>query len=123
MSKSVKYSRNDEITDAYFEILNKHLHDIVEGRVVKMLELSEIARAMYISPQHLSDTIKLTKGYAPCYFYDEKILIEAKKMLAETELPIAEIARILTYDPSNFSKFFKRKLKETPGQYRERIKK
>ncbi len=44
-------------------------------------------------------------------------------MLSETDKSIAEIAKTLTYDPSNFSKFFKKIVGQTPGQFRKKSKK
>ncbi|MNL87134.1 Helix-turn-helix domain protein [compost metagenome] len=42
-------------------------------------------------------------------------------MLAEMDYPAAEIARKLSYDSSNFTKFYKKHAGMTPGQYRQRI--
>jgi AraC family transcriptional regulator of adaptative response / methylphosphotriester-DNA alkyltransferase methyltransferase len=42
--------------------------------------------------------------------------------MLETSLSIAEIARKLTYDPSNFSKFFKKYVGMSPGQFRKNQK-
>ncbi|WP_425549806.1 helix-turn-helix domain-containing protein [Chryseobacterium ginsenosidimutans] len=47
----------------------------------------------------------------------------SKKMLMNTNLSIAVIAKKLTYDPSNFSKFFKNWTSQTPGQFRKEHKK
>jgi AraC-like DNA-binding protein len=44
-------------------------------------------------------------------------------MLLETEKSVSEIAKILTYDPSNFSKFFKKFVGQTPGKFRKENKK
>lgn len=67
----------------------------------------------------MSNTIKLATGKHPCYFYEEKILAIAKGMLETNEKSIGAIARLLTYDPSNFTKFFKEYTGITPKQYRE----
>jgi AraC-like DNA-binding protein len=45
----------------------------------------------------------------------------AKNMLKDTSISIAAIAAQLTFDPSNFTKFFKRFEGVTPKQYREEI--
>lgn len=115
--KSLK--RSTEITRDYFAFLDRHLSDITEGKTTEMLKLNEIADALFLSHKHLTYTIQQTMGHHPCYFYDLKIIEMAKKMLLNTNLPIAEIARKLTYDPSNFSKFFKKFTGQTPGQYRK----
>lgn len=123
MNDKKKIGRNDEITAEYFSLLERHLADLVAGRATEMLQLGEIARELHVSARHLSDTIRLTMGQHPCFFYDRKILDEAKKLLTGTDLPVAEIARMLTYDPSNFSKFFKKYNSITPAQFRIQQKK
>lgn len=87
------------------------------------MEINQIANALFISHKHLTDTVQKETGSHPCHFYDLKILDEAKKMLLETDKTISEIAKILTYDPSNFSKFFKKIIGQTPGQFRKENKK
>lgn len=115
-------NRSEEITIAYFAFLDQHIVDVVDGRVSDFMGINQIAQALYISHTHLTDTIQKTKGEHPCYFYDLKIVEQAKKMLRETDQSIAEIAKILTYDPSNFSKFFKKFVGQTPQQWRIKVK-
>ncbi len=85
------------------------------------MELNQIARELAVSHQHLSDTIQQETGHHPCHFYDEKIIDQAKKLLKETKVPVAQVAIQLTYDPSNFSKFFKKWTGQTPGHFRKSI--
>lgn len=112
-------ARNTEITNNYFRFLDNHIADLVEGRVMEMMALSQIARQICVSHQHLIAVIQQTSGNHPCHFYDAKILEASKKLLLTTSLTIAEIASCLTYDPSNFSKFFKKYVGETPGLFRK----
>lgn len=116
-------ARSEEITKTYFDFLDKHLEDIVSGRETEMLELNQIAVKLCVSHKHLTDTVQQITGNHPCHFYDKKILEHAKQMLVETNLSIAGIAKILTYDPSNFSKFFKKIEGQTPGAFRKNHKK
>ncbi|NSL85737.1 helix-turn-helix domain-containing protein [Chitinophaga solisilvae] len=110
---------SDNITQAYFAFLDKHIRDVINGDAPQFMELNQIASALFVSHAHLTATIRQTMGNHPCHFYDLKIIDAAKKMLATTDKPVAEIANILTYDPSNFSKFFKKLTGQTPGHYRE----
>src|SRR5690606_3471200 len=110
--------RSEEITENYFKFLDKHIEDVLLGNVSDFMEIKKIASELFISHKHLTDTVQKETGNHPCHFYDLKILDEAKKMLLETDLSISKIAKTLTYDPSNFSKFFKKFVGQTPGQFR-----
>lgn len=115
--------RSEEITQEYFTFLDKHIEDVISGRLSEFKEINQIANELFISHSHLSDTIQKETGRHPCYFYDLKIIDKAKSLLLDTKLSIAEIAKKLTYDPSNFGKFFRNWTKETPGSYRKSNKK
>ncbi|WP_080239381.1 helix-turn-helix domain-containing protein [Spirosoma rigui] len=114
-------ARQHEITAEYLAILDRHLADLLAGRVTDMYEIRDVADEMNMHPTHLSNTIKLTTGKAPCYFFEAKIMDIARAMLTDTQRSIADIATTLTFDPSNFTKFFKRFQGTTPKQYREEI--
>ena len=109
------FARQHEIAADYLRELDKHLDDIVSGRATEMFEVRDFA----VHPTHLSNTIKSATGHSPCYFFEERLMEISKSMLQNVSMPIAEIARTLTYDPSNFTKFFKHFAKQTPKQYRE----
>lgn len=113
--------RQHEITAAFLREIDKHLLDIVEGRTSEMLEIRDLAQLLHIHPTHLANTVRHTTGKSACYFFEDKILAIAKRMLEENEQPISNIATLLTYDPSNFTKFFKRFTGETPKGYRDRF--
>ncbi len=115
--------RSKEITNNYFHFLDKHIADVISGKVSDFMEINQIAGELFLSHKHLTDTIQKETGNHPCHFYDLKIIDEAKRMLSETDKSVSEIARILTYDPSNFSKFFKKFTCTTPGNFRKENKK
>jgi len=112
-------TRQEEITKRYLEALDNHLADLVEGRTNDIKEINEIAELLHIHPTHLSNTIKQATGKSACYFYEHKIIDIAKSLLDNSSKSISDIAYLLTYDPSNFTKFFKSYVNKTPSQYRK----
>jgi AraC-like DNA-binding protein len=47
------------------------------------------------------------------------VALEAKRLLVHTALPIAVIANRLGFDePTNFVKFFRREVRQSPGAFR-----
>lgn len=121
--KSENITRSEEIAKNYLAFLDQHIEDVVDGKVDDFMELNQIAKELHISHSHLSDTLQGLTGHHPCHFYDLKIIESAKIFLKETDLSIAHISQKLTYDPSNFSKFFKKFTGQTAGEFRKEQKK
>ncbi|PWV46602.1 AraC family transcriptional regulator [Chitinophaga sp. S165] len=110
--------RKEEIYQDYLRLIDEHLADIIAGRVDEMFELKQFAEALFIHPTHLSNVIKEHTGYHPCYFYEQKLLKMAKELLLDNKHSVADVAAILTYDPSNFTKWFKSFEGITPSKFR-----
>lgn len=112
--------RSEAITARYLDFLDKHIAALVDGAETDMLHIRDIARELCIDHGHLGNTVKQTTGRHPCYFFDMKIIEKAKELLLHTSLSASEIARRLTYDPSNFNKFFKKNTGISPAAYRQK---
>jgi AraC family transcriptional regulator of adaptative response / methylphosphotriester-DNA alkyltransferase methyltransferase len=115
------FARQHEITAEFLHEVDRHLADIVAGRATEMFEVRDFAGILCIHPTHLSNTIKLATGHSPCYFFEARIMELARQLLHDPRRTVADIAANLTYDPSNFTKFFKRFQGSTPKQYREQV--
>lgn len=113
--------RPNEITDYFYEVLDKHLQDIVSGKADNYLEIQEIADILHIHPTHLSNTIKETTGKSPCDICNEKTIDLAKKLLENPDMTVSEVAITLTYEPTNFTKYFKKHTGLTPSQYKQSL--
>ncbi|MBC7850028.1 MAG: helix-turn-helix transcriptional regulator [Chitinophagaceae bacterium] len=111
--------RKKEITADYLRILDVHISDLENAIVDHALEIRELAQQLHLHPVHLSTTIKEVTGESTCYHYEMKLVAVSKKMLLTTNMSIGEIAMRLTYDPSNFTKFFKHYTGLTPKKFRE----
>ncbi|MGZ8552309.1 MAG: helix-turn-helix domain-containing protein [Chitinophagaceae bacterium] len=112
--------RPKEIAKQFLVELEKHMNDLKTGTAENTFEVQDIAALLHIHPTHLSNTIKEELKKSPCDIYEEKLIEVAKELMLTTDLSIAEIARQLTFDPSNFTKFFKHFAGVTPKQFREK---
>lgn len=113
--------RPEEITKQFNDILDNHLEKIILGKEDVYLEIHEVAEIMQIHPTHLSNTIKETTAKSPCDICNEKTINVAKKLLENNEITISDVAYKLTFEPTNFTKYFKKHTNKTPSEYRKKI--
>lgn len=115
-------SRKEEITAQFMTLVNQHLQEIRDNSVEKVYHTSDLARLLFVHPVHLTNTIKLTTGKSPCDHLEEGLIEEARRLLATTDLSVADVGYRLTYStPTNFVKFFKNMMGITPLQYRKSL--
>jgi AraC-like DNA-binding protein len=111
--------RKKEIVNAYLARLDEHIQQLKEGKAERALEVRDLAAMLHVHPVHLSNTIKEVTGQSACDLYEEGLLRISQELLLTTNMPVAQIARQLTYDPSNFTKFFKQYTGTTPKKFRD----
>ena len=114
--------RQQQLVDNYVRALDNHISDLRTGKVQETLEIRDFADLLHVHPGHLSNTIQNVLGQSPCDLYENKLVELAKQLLLTTDFSIGEIARQLTYDPSNFTKFFKHFEGITPKEFRRLTK-
>jgi AraC family transcriptional regulator len=91
------------------------MHDNFGGE----LTLEEIAAAAYLSEFHFARLFKQITGIPPHAYLANLRIERARKLLAETQIPIIEIAAMVGYHShSHFTKIFKSVTGLTPREYR-----
>lgn len=116
-------SRKDGITTAFFTLMEKHITELLQGKAARRYHARDFGSLLFIHPVHLTNTIKLTTGKSPCEFMEERLTAEAKKLLLETDMPIADIGYLFKYEnATNFTAFFKGMEGVTPLQFRKAYK-
>lgn len=109
---AVPIGRKEELV-ARFTLLARDRH-------LNERNLSFYSERLHVTTKHLSETVKELTGRTAGRLIDEMLLIEAKRLLDESDLGIAEIAyRLKFMDPASFSKFFARLEGISPRQYRK----
>ncbi len=101
------------------QILVKRFFHLIEENNQKNLSLSDYARMIGITPNHLTQTVKQLTGKTSSQIIKSKQLLEIKRLLVHTNMNASEIAYQLNFeDQSYFTKFFRRETGITPLQYR-----
>ena len=103
---------SDAIRDAV-EYIDVHLD--------RNMSISEIAEVAHLNPQYFMRTFKKETGKPVLEYITERRLRKARELLAQTNLPITEVALAAGYDNfSYFSKLFKRNEGVTPSDFRKK---
>jgi AraC family transcriptional activator of pobA len=85
-------------------------------------DVAYYAAALKVAPRRLSDACRLCVGRMPKAIIEERLVLEAKRMLQFSPRPTKEIAYELGFqDPSYFSKVFRRMARCSPLDYRRRL--
>lgn len=114
--------RKHEITTQFLDMLDQHIEDILAGKINSAYKIKDFAKRLLIPPTHFTNLIKLTTKRSPADFLEERLMAEAKRMLTETSMSLAEICHKLTFqDTPNFAKVFKRFEGKTPGEFRRKL--
>ena len=104
------------------ETENVHFNDLkryVDAHFCQPLTLAELSKAFYLSTNYCGYLFKRYTGETYVQYVRGLRLEKAKALLAETDLPVAQVAASVGYiDLSRFSRLFKAEIGLTPAQYR-----
>lgn len=90
----------------------------VEQNLSGSITVEDMAKVAYLHPNYFITAFKSMMGISPIQYVTERRLIAAKQMLAETEMPITEIAGRVGLLNHYLSRLFKRYTGITPMQFR-----
>ncbi|WP_035141140.1 helix-turn-helix domain-containing protein [Flavobacterium daejeonense] len=95
--------------------------DLLEVEYKDQKQVNYYARQIIITEKRLNIATTKVLGKSPKELIDERILLEAKRILAHTTESVKEIAYYLGFEePTNFIKYFKKHLAVTPIEFREK---
>ncbi|MFJ3223474.1 AraC family transcriptional regulator [Streptomyces sp. NPDC086783] len=93
--------------------------DAVEDGFATNHSVSAYADALGYSRRTLVRAVRAATGETPKGFIDKRVTLEAKRLLAHTEMPIGRVGAAVGFpDAANFSKFFQQHTEQTPAQFR-----
>lgn len=97
----------------------KRVRDYLETYFARDIQLIELAGICGLSPDHCARAFKQSFGVTPQRYQMVLRLKRAQRLLEDTDLPVAEIARLVGYKlPQGLIRLFLREIRVTPQRYR-----
>ncbi len=110
--------RHPGYTDRKQSLVNR-FQDLIEQRGEAELGVSDYAKMLSVTATHLSRTVKVITGRTAGDILADRTLLNAKRALAFTDMPISDIAFDLGFSsPSYFSRTFRAQVGQTPREFR-----
>jgi AraC family transcriptional activator of pobA len=95
---------------------------LIDAHYVEHWGVADYARALAITPTHLSRLARQATGLPASRLIDDRVVREARRQLVYTNLQVATIAYALGYDdPAHFSRVFARATGMSPRRFRDRL--
>jgi AraC-like DNA-binding protein len=92
---------------------------VIDRRHTEPLSLRDVAREVGMTPGHLTTIVRRRTGRTVQEWIIERRMAEARNLLSETDIPVAEIARrVGVFDPGYFSRLFTRTHGMSPRKWR-----
>jgi len=102
--------------------LQRRFETLLETGFLKQWSVADYAAALAVSPTHLSRVLRGATGMSTSRLIEARLIREARRMLAYTNLPVSQVAYALGYiDPAYFSRAFRRATGLPPRDFRARL--
>jgi AraC-like DNA-binding protein len=96
--------------------------ELIEQHFISKRTPKEYAALLNITPNHLNAICKKKSGKSAGGLIRQRVLLEAKRLLAHTKLSVSEIAYQLNFaDNSYFGRYFKKYMRITPENFRKQF--
>ena len=114
-----RVTRRQQVTVAPVTSTVARFQVLIDDHFRRMHRVAEYAGLLALTPGHLNDLTKAATGQTANSLIEARIVLEAKRLLAHLDAPVAEIAADLGFpDPSYFGRFFRRHVGQSPGDFR-----
>ena len=102
------------------EPLLADVFEVIARHYAEPLSLQDVARAVSLSPGHLTTTVRRRTGRTVQDWITDRRMVEARRLLAGSTLTMAEIGRRVGYaDAGYFARVFRRVHGVTPTDWRD----
>lgn len=115
-----KQENLEQLTTSQNDLV-RNFNYLVESHFRKKHAVADYADLLYKSPKTVSNVFKKLGEKSPLQFIQDRIVLEARRLLHYTDKDISEIAYEIGFsDVQSFSRFFKKKEGLSPTNFREK---
>lgn len=104
-----QYLEHSQSTDkvSRFDVVSKAFREMLEHNYTTSKRPTEYSKRLNISTPYLNECVKNATGYSVSHQIQERIILEAKRLLYHSDRSVKEIATLLGYDDyAYFSRLF-----------------
>ncbi len=99
-----------------------HFNALMEKQFRQVRAVRDYAAQMSLTERRLQQATAAAVGKTPKQLIDDRLVLEAKRLLVHTSLSVKEIGFELGFDePTNFTRFFRRQIDRTPADFRKQF--
>jgi AraC family transcriptional activator of pobA len=103
-------------------VLLQRFEALIEAHYLEHLGVADYARALAVTPTHLSRVARTATGRSAQQMIQERMIREARRQLVYTGQPVSAVAYALGYaDPAYFSRVFSGATGLSPRDFRARV--
>ncbi|WP_242928937.1 AraC family transcriptional regulator [Pontibacter vulgaris] len=97
----------------------EQLENLIDAHYKEHLPVSYYAQQLNVSAKQLNEICKRAIGQTTTELIQNRIILEAQRLLAYADLTVTQVAAELGYfDATYFFRFFKKKVGQTPEQFK-----
>lgn len=94
----------------------------LEYNINYKIRVSDFCEKLNVTPKQLNASIKLITGTTAKDYIEERVILEAKRLLSYSYLSVKGVAYTIGFDdPTNFTKYFKKRTNQLPVNFRKHL--
>ncbi len=120
LERQVEATQGEGAKPAAAQRLARRYADLLEREFRTGQGVGDYARALGVTPTHLSRVCNQTCGRSASDLLHDRLIFEARRMLAETRIPVGDVSRALGFtSPAYFTRAFLARTGKTPSAFRK----
>jgi AraC family transcriptional regulator, transcriptional activator of pobA len=116
--------RSPSETTKHQSLIFKQFISLLEAHFTQKWSASDYAQALHISPRHLNRTVQNIANQPITHIIQNRIVLEAKRLLTFSDLTIGQISDNLGFDDAAyFARYFRKATNLSPSDFKENLSK